>query len=91
MSFSRFIENLQNKSENDRRLILWVSISIIFGMIFFVWLTTFNLNFTLAEEAVEDNQISPFESVARMVNGVVDDIGRGYDVFQQSVSGTEGG
>jgi hypothetical protein len=71
-------------------VILWVAVSLIFGIIFTVWLTTFDLSFSLPEDNVEAvEQMSPFESLKGMLSEVGADIGRGYDVLLESIEGNE--
>lgn len=87
MSITQFIERIQKKPEKDKHLILWVTVAVLFSIVFFVWLTTFDLSFTIESEtsAIQENQPSPFESLKNMFSGVTSDIGNGYDVLMDSL------
>jgi hypothetical protein len=81
----KYIKELQDKPEHEKRVILWFTTSLIFGIIFFVWLTTFEINFSLEPEEPAHKEPSPLDSVKSMAKGVGEDIGRGYGVLKDTL------
>ena len=74
MSFFQSIEKLRNKPEQERRVISLTGASIIFSLIFFVWLTTFQLNSEQVGNEEAHNTLSPLDSLKNMSSRFVQDI-----------------
>ena len=74
MSFFRSIEKLRNKSEQDRRAISLVGASVMFSLIFFIWLTTFQLRSEKVENEEMYNELSPVASLKNMSSRFFGDI-----------------
>ncbi len=74
MSFFHFIEKLRNKSEQDRRAISLVGASVMFSLIFFIWLTTFQLTSERVENEEVYNELSPIASLKNMSSRFFADI-----------------
>ena len=74
MSFFGFIEKLREKSDQDRRAISLVGASVMFGLIFFVWLTTFQLDSEEVKNAKVYDELSPASSLKNMSSRFFEDI-----------------
>ncbi len=66
MSFFRSIEKLRNRSEQDRRAISLVGASVMFSLVFFVWLSIFQLGTENVENKEAYNELSPVASLKNM-------------------------
>ena len=90
MSFFDYLEKIQSKSEEERRLVLWVATLSIFTVIFAVWLSSIDISINTDENIIdkeESGELSPIESLKQISAGVADDIKRGYGVFIESLAG----
>lgn len=74
MSFFRFIEKIRNKSEQDRRAISLVGASVMFSLVFFVWLTIFQLETENVGNEEAYNELSPIASLKDMSSRFFTDI-----------------
>jgi len=74
MNLFHFIGKLRNKSEQDRRAISLVGASIMFSLVFFVWLTTFQLASEQIENEEDYNELSPIVSLKNMSSRFFADI-----------------
>lgn len=77
MSFFGFIEKLRKKPEQDRRAISLVGASVMFGLVFFVWLTTFQLGSEKVKNEEVYDELSPVSSLKSMSSRFFDDIKEG--------------
>ena len=74
MSFFHFIEKLRNKSEQDRRTISLVGASMMFSLIFFIWLNIFQLETERVGGEEIHNELSPVASLKNMSSRFFTDI-----------------
>jgi len=66
MSFFDYIEKIRSKSEKDRRAISMAGASLVFSLVFFVWLTTFQIGLNQTENDKVNNEVSPISSLKEM-------------------------
>ena len=74
MSFFGVIEKLRKKSEQDRKTISLIGASTVFGLIFFVWLTTFQLSSEEVKNEKVYDELSPASSLKNMSSRFFEDI-----------------
>ena len=80
--FSLFekLEEIKKKPEHVRKHILNISTLSIFGVIFLVWLSTFNLKIDKFSQTTDGtNPDSPMGTIERMFKDVGDTIGKAKD------------
>ena len=87
--FFRFIENLQNKSEQQRKVVTLATTSVLFVLIFIIWLTTFQLNSEHIENEEMYNKLSPLASLKEMSARFIKDVKNSFGVSDNTLSGTE--
>jgi len=84
MSLQKFFENLQARPESEKKRILLVTTSVITGMIFFAWISTFSV-VPLSGEPKEKNILAePEPSVLDQAGIFLNDIKLGF--FEVSAS-----
>ncbi len=66
MFFFRLIDKLRNRPKQERLIISLASALTIFSMIFFVWLTTFQLNSEKIKNEERYDKLSPISSLKNM-------------------------
>jgi len=66
MSFFDYIEKIRSKPEKDRRAISMAGASLVFSLVFFVWLTTFQIGLNQTENDKANNEVSPISSLKEM-------------------------
>jgi len=74
MTFFSFIEKLQNKPRQKRKIIALVVTFVCFSFVFLVWLTTFQLDLDSVNDKETPTALSPLNSVKRITTRFVDDL-----------------
>lgn len=62
MNFFEFIKKLQKKPEDFRKRIAFITVFVITGIIFLIWLTALNFRFEAKEEGVKKIE-GPFKAI----------------------------
>jgi hypothetical protein len=87
------VSNIQNKSERERRIFLWMTTILIFGVIVIIWTSTLDLT-PSDDDSVSVTgayeELSPFATVKRAFGGFFSDVKRGYDTFLDGIRGDTG-
>ena len=88
MTFFRFIEKLQDSSEQHRKTVSFSVTLVISALIFVVWLTTFQLNSERIDNGEMYDKLSPLTSLKKMTSRFADDVKGGFseigDLFSET-------